>query len=97
VKNGRLQFDPALLSEDEFIQVREKWALPAQTITLDPGQLGFSLCGIPVIYTRGNEKEVTVEFQDGIRKRFPGTSISEEISALVFDRSNRISRIEVHI
>jgi hypothetical protein len=97
VIDGRLQFDPDLLPAGEFIQAKQEWSLPGNKITLGPGQLGFTVCGIPVIYTRGEQKELSVEFQDGKTERFPGTKLPADISNQVFKRSTAISRIEVRI
>jgi hypothetical protein len=96
VKEGTIQFDPALLSGDEFLQERKEWALPGQQLTLEPGQLGFSLCSIPVIYSLGETSEVMVEFQDGKRLQFEGNMLPADISSLVFSRSSTLARIEVY-
>jgi hypothetical protein len=96
VKEGTIQFDPALLSGDEFLRERKVWDLRGQRLTLEPGQLGFSLCSIPITYTLGEISEVMVEFLDGNRQRFPGNMLPADISSLVFNRSSTLARIEVY-
>ena len=95
VDEGSIRFKPVLLSQEEFLKVSSEWILPGQKIMLKPGQLGFTLCGIPVVYTMGQEEMVFVNYTDGKRAPFPGTSLPEDLSNLVFNRSDTISMIEV--
>jgi len=97
VHEGSIRFKPVLLSQDEFLKAGSEWILPGQKIMLNPGQLGFSLCGIPVVYTIGKKEVVIVKHSDGKRMPYPGASLPKDLSTLVFNRSDTISMIEVGI
>ncbi|MFH0758013.1 MAG: hypothetical protein V2B15_12060, partial [Bacteroidota bacterium] len=97
VDKGCIAFHPSLLPDAEFLTTREEWSLPGQHISLGPGQLGFTLCGIPVIYTRDKEAQILVEYADGGKVSIPGHILSAELSSLIFNRSGSLSRIFVHV
>lgn len=97
VEDGSICFDPDLLPEEEFITAQEEWNLPGQTITLHPGQMGFTLCGIPVIYSKGNKDLLTIKFQQGESRSLPEWIIPGELSSKIFRRTSSISQIEVTI
>ncbi len=95
VVDGRLSFDPVLLSQDEFLQENEEWSPGDERIGLEAGELGFTLCGIPVIYHIGEKREILVEYRDGKRERVEGSTLPSEVSSIVFSRSPALSRIRV--
>jgi hypothetical protein len=64
-------------------------------ITLNKGQLGFTLCQIPVIYTVSNEDKISITFSDGKMVFMTGHVINSEMSVGIFQRSGDIAEIEV--
>ena len=97
VENGNTAFHPTLLPDAEYMTTREEWSLSGQHISLDPGQLGFTLCGIPVIYTRAKEPQILVEYHHGGKVTIPGHTLTAELSSLIFNRSGSVSRILVSV
>ncbi len=97
VEKGCITFHPTLLSDAEFLSTREEWSLAEQNISLNPGQLGFTMCGIPIIYTRAKEAQILVEYQHGERAAIPGHTLSAELSSMIFNRSGSVSRIVVSV
>ncbi|MFO7670287.1 MAG: hypothetical protein R6W31_11560, partial [Bacteroidales bacterium] len=71
--------------------------LTGQNISLNPGQLGFTLCGIPVIYTRAKEPQILVEYHHGEKATIPGHTLTAELSSLLLSRSGSLSRIVVSV
>ncbi len=97
VEKGCIAFNPVLLSDSEFLSTREECTLSGQHISLSPGQLGFTMCGIPVIYSRAKEAQILVEYRDGERVTIPGHILSAELSSLILKRSGSLSRILVNV
>lgn len=98
VEEGEITFEPLLLSKGEFLTSSRDWQLPNELITIEAGQLGFTLAAVPVIYTLNYEKGIFVHFKNGDTFKFENTNrLSREISERVFMRSGDISRIVVNI
>jgi hypothetical protein len=68
-----------------------------RSMALVAGSLAFTLCQVPVTYTRGGESSVSVQYADGRDERIPGRSLPEEVSAQVFARSGAVVRIDVRL
>ena len=101
VKKGIVHFDPVLLEKSEFLSEKQAWALPrdhheSQTIWLNPQQLGFTFCSVPVIYTLSDQKKIVVTAKDGTVNEFIG-ALDLETSHSLFIRDGKIERIEVFL
>lgn len=97
VKNGSIHFNPRLIADSEFLSDPEVWTLPGRKISLETGQLGFTICELPIIYTRANEARIIVEFHRGETKTIHGGILPPDLSSLVFKRTDLISRIMVYL
>jgi hypothetical protein len=102
VQNGAIAFKPVLLSDDEYLAGDAQFSYVdargnEQTLALSAGSLAFTYCQLPVVYRRGNNALITVHYADGRDRRFPGNSLSPDISALVFSRSAVVERIDVNV
>jgi len=103
VTDGLISFDPVLLEKSEFLSEKETWNLPgndqgskALTLVLNPKQLGFTFCTIPVIYTLTDHKETIVTYKDGSVKTFK-EALDAQTSHSLFGRDGKIERIDVHL
>ncbi|HBZ41900.1 MAG: hypothetical protein A2Y20_03120 [Firmicutes bacterium GWF2_51_9] len=101
VKKGIVHFDPVLLEKSEFLTEKQAWDLPrnhqeSETIWLNPRQLGFTFCTVPVIYTLSDQKKIVVTAKDGTVSEFKG-SLDLETSHSLFIRNGKIDRIEVFL
>ncbi|TVP92074.1 hypothetical protein [Alkalibacterium sp.] len=104
VSQGQVHFKPVLLKKSEFLTEKTDWTLPSsdssntRAIELNEQTLGFTFCAVPVIYTLGNQKEITVSFTDGTEEVLTDVdTLSTEISKMLFDRSGKINQIKVVI
>jgi hypothetical protein len=94
VADGCVSFKPMFLDLDEFLNESRPWG--AIDGTLDPGSLGFTYCGVPVVYTLGNAPSCTAVWSDGTETHAE-TGFDRRTSAALFSRTGQIVRINVEI
>ena len=63
------------------------------TIKLEPGQIAFTLCQVPVIYSSGSEEAVSISFSDGDSRLISGCTLDAETSRMILNRSGEIREI----
>ncbi|MCA1760173.1 MAG: hypothetical protein LC658_10430, partial [Bacteroidales bacterium] len=102
VKSGKLVFNPLLLQKKEFLdetQTYEYQTLKGEIgkINLHPGQLAFTICQTPVVYSLSKTENITVHFADGRKKEISGKTLNQKISALIFKRTSEIEKVEISI
>ena len=66
-------------------------------ISLSKGQLGFTFCVIPFIYTLSDVESIKVYYTDGKSEESSANSSDNELSTLVFQRTREIDHILVNI
>jgi hypothetical protein len=102
VLNGRLQFLPKLLRKEEFLTS----AMPFKSsnsnakevpMTLTPGQLGFTYCGVPIIFQLDQKNEINIIKRDGQLRIATELALPQDISREVFSRSHDVLQIIVHL
>ena len=103
VANGCVSFCPSnlrqreLLTESAVLQYFDIAGEP-QSVPLAPGQVGFTYCQVPVVYTQaGAEGGITLTLSDGQSQAVAGNTLSAEASAEVFKKSGAVARIDVTI
>lgn len=102
VKDGRLAFNPDILKQHEFLN-EDKTITHLTTdgekksIELEPGQLCFSVCQVPVIYSISDKKEVTVKYTNGNSVKVEGNELDRDLSAEIFSRNPDVEKIEVFL
>ena len=101
IKDGGILFNPSLLNRDEILKQRELFEYPdlagfMQKIDLNNGQLGFTFCQVPIIYTMDEKERIVVVFKNGQNTSFPGNTIDKEISSEIFTRSGAVERINFY-
>lgn len=101
VSEGKIQFNPSLLTGDELTKVETLWDYgyddPEKTIVLPEKSMGFTLCGIPVIYNLSDAYKILLELDSGKTMQIDSNSLDTEMSQLVFMRSSIIRKINVFI
>ncbi len=102
ISNGKIHFKPALLKDNDFLQKQSEFEYfdlegQKQKLTLSSGMLAFTLCQIPIIYFKGNSRQVVVYWENGKEERFNDYQLSDTVSAHIFDRTKQIKKIEVEI
>jgi hypothetical protein len=94
VQNGCVRFRPVLLRRREFLLAPATF----QSTRLEIGSLGFTYCGVPIIYrlAEGSEMEIRLVATNGVTD-IDGDSLSIEQSHSLFERDGTIQRIDVDI
>jgi hypothetical protein len=102
VREGRIRLASAMFRRSEmlikdkefiFIDVKGK----KNIIKLHSDQFAFTLCQVPVVYTRGAREEITVRYTNGTDEVIKGGIIDEETSHKIFRRNGEVVKIEFTI
>jgi len=101
-RNGLLSFNPRLLRKQAFLNQTGIFRYhdvdgSHKQITLMAGQLAFTYCQTPVVYTLSDHSNMTVFLTDGNRKSFDQLQTDAMVSEAVFGRKGTVDRIEVNI
>ncbi|MCJ7757027.1 MAG: hypothetical protein MUP24_02690, partial [Gillisia sp.] len=102
VKEGKLYFNPVLLSSDEFLKERKVFNFvdvqqQAQEITLQEKSIAFTYCQIPIIYKIAGKEHLEVVYNAGLSVEFENLSLDIETSKKVFGRTGEINQIIVSL
>jgi hypothetical protein len=100
IRNGEIIFQSSLLNHEELLKEESTFEYfdlkgEPQQITLKKGQLGFTFCQVPVLYSASNEYKISVTLADGKHIFISDHTIGKEISSKIFRRSGDIVQIEV--
>ncbi len=100
VGNGTIQFKPLLLRKSEFLQSANTLTYydvsgSKQTQALEAGQLGFTYCQIPVVYSLAETTSITLTKQDGSTVNIEGNEIDAGTSMAIFDKTGEVVKINV--
>ena len=104
VDGGQVRFQPSLLRSDEFLgepvtfrymDVSGAW----QEIELAAGNLGFTLCQVPVIFTlvEGGDVSLRITSAEGGETACEDGQLSAELSDSLFKRDGSINRITLEV
>ncbi len=103
VSKGTVRFEPRLLRREEFLTEPASWQVldlagGKETLLLRPGSLGFTFCGVPIVYRlTGAGPTVSTVDGSGRTTTAAGTQLDEATARLLLRRAGRIRRIEVEI
>ncbi len=100
VLGGKLCFSPRLLRKEAFLSSTDELGYidvegQPQRLPLEAGQLAFTYCNVPIVYTLAEADEIRVQYTDGKGQQIPGKVLTAEDSRAVFGRAGKIARIEV--
>jgi len=100
--NGKLQFQPNLLHKKEFL-VEDTEAVFIQIdgtkklMTLEKDSLAFTVCQVPIIYTKSTANQIEIFYKNGNSNRVDTLELDEENSQKIFQRTAEIVKIIVSI
>ena len=102
INAGILSINPALLKTDEFLQSPQTFEYynvkgEESNLIVEANCLAFTYCQVPVIYRKAEANKITVSCTDGTQKHFDGLSLDATTTQALFDRGNRLEKIEVDI
>lgn len=100
VKEGQLNFNPCLLRKDEFHNQPENFEYfdtggQKKKIPLKQGQMAFTTCQVPVIYSYGEIENISVYYASGRSEKLSGKALNKNISRMIFGRTGEVDRLEV--
>lgn len=100
VANGCIHFDPIFLNEGEFLtepNQLEYFDLQGRKdkIDVDPAQLAFTYCQVPIVYKKGESQQIELSMQNGTIEMQEGNFLNKRLSKELFDRSGSIKKITV--
>jgi len=99
IENGKIAFNTSLLNNNEWLQSQDKFTYldlngNSKIIELQPNQLAFTICQVPVIFSSGKDELISVTFAGDSVQHFPGNSIDAVTSAKIFSRIGDVKKIE---
>ncbi len=102
VMEGKLCFDPWLLRKEEFLDEEQTFEYRhvlggTKRIKLFAGQMGFTYCQTPIVYSLSKTDTITVCYANGNKAEFAGKTLNPAISHLIVDRTGEIDKVEVSI
>ena len=68
-----------------------------RTLVLPPKSLAFTICQVPVIYSRGGQAELIVTFADGRTLHAAGSRLDIETSRSIFERNGQVVQLQVTV
>ncbi len=101
VAEGAIRFEPRIVRAEEFLDASSTLTYigldgAPQSLALDAGTMGFTLCQVPVVLHRGGTSGIEVAC-GGETDRVEGLSLGRADSSAIFDRTGRISRLDVSL
>lgn len=102
INEGKLCFKPFLLRKEEFnvfegIFEYRKCTGGTGEIKLNPGQLAFTYCQTPIVYSLSGPEQISVFYANGDKEEIEGNTLNKEISSLIFKRTGEVEKVEVSI
>ena len=100
VKGGTICFKPFILRKSEFLSASDSLSYfdisgEQQLVNLQAGQLGFTYCQVPVIYSLADETSIVISFADGSEKAIAADAIDAQTSLAIFDKTGEVVKIQV--
>ena len=100
VKGGTICFKPFILRKSEFLSASDSLSYfdisgEQQLVNLQAGQLGFTYCQVPVIYSLADETSIVISFADGSEKAIAADAIDAQTSLSIFDKTGEVVKIQV--
>jgi hypothetical protein len=100
INDGQIHLNPFLLNQNEFLKTAENVCFISidgieKSIQLNENSLAFSFCQVPIIYQLANESKIIIHYNDETIETINKLSLSKEISAEIFKRTGKISKLNV--
>lgn len=102
-ESGTIRFSPEFLAEEEFLERPEDFIwydsrARRQSLMLEEGTLGFTICQVPVIYHRSSvfsPGRMHIHYAGGTEKVLEQPVLPKEDAAALFERDGTILRIDL--
>jgi hypothetical protein len=102
VDGGQLMFQPSLLNKNQFLLQEEivnfiDFENKPNSISLEKGNLAFTICQVPIIYTLSDKNQIEVSYKNNAIDTISSLTLSHEASQKIFQRTGDIIQITVSI
>jgi hypothetical protein len=102
MNNGKLQFQPNLLHDKEFLsQVTEATFIQIdgtkKILTLEKDSLAFTVCQVPVVYKKSLKDSLELHFNNGTKETYDTLELDDNQSRKIFNRTGEISNVMVFL
>ena len=102
IYNGKIQFKPSILNENEFLtQSQEVCFIDIKgskfKVLLEKDSLAFSYCQVPIIYSKSNTHKIDIFYSNGNKESIDSLELDTEKSNKVFQRTGEIMKIIVSL
>ena len=100
VDAGCIRFNPFILRKSEFLVTNDTLVYfdlngDQQSLGLSAGQLGFTYCQVPVVYSLAKQTSIKLSFTDGTSSTIADNGIDPDVSMQIFDKKGTVTKIEV--
>ncbi|MBN1340771.1 MAG: hypothetical protein JXA03_15690 [Bacteroidales bacterium] len=100
IREGMITFNTSLLNHEELLDHPAEFGYftldgNERRIELKQNQLAYTFCLTPIICTRTDKEEVTINYSNGGKSIIAGRTIDFETSSQIFKRTGAIELIEV--
>ena len=101
-KGGEIHFDLSLINPEEFLDQPVEISFVDvdgndNVIELQPGQLAYNLCQVPIIYSVADDWQIKIRKSSGDVIELAGNTIPAEYCNSLFLRQGEIKQIEVAV
>ena len=102
VRNGEIVFNTSLFNRQELLVHSSNFEYfnlqgEKQILNLQPNQLAFTFCQVPIIYILKSPHQVRVVFHNGEQKILTTNKLDKDLSAKLFNRTGEVVLIEMAI
>ena len=102
ISDGAIHFNPCLLKQSEFLTQSRTFnyvdlASNTQQLVLEPGEIGFTFCQVPIIYRLVEEESIAIHFKDGTSEQIDSLGLNSALSSHIFNRTGKVSRLLVGV
>lgn len=100
VEGGRIHFRPTLLRAEEFVSERTEFiyydtAGLRQQLILQPGELAFTFCQVPIVYRDSKKTALTIFGSKTAQHHSGPLRLDAATSQEMFARTGKVTRIEI--
>ncbi|MEL7498467.1 MAG: hypothetical protein AAFN77_12720 [Planctomycetota bacterium] len=101
LRQGQIVFDASLIDQAERLSQPTMFEFIAvdgttQQLPLEAGQIGFTYCQVPVIYSFGDRDQIQLLHRDESESSIDQLTLDVSSSNAIFDRDGTIQQIDVH-
>jgi hypothetical protein len=102
IENGKLIFDFQLLERDEFLKTSSlysAWGVDGQPVQIEltEGSLAYSICQVPIVLQKANERCISIHLADGSTQLIEGHELDSTNSRHILQRDGIVHHLVVSV